>query len=118
MNKEPMQPSRFSAKEIVEQLLSDGSVSVRIGAEALSYLKRLISQQKYEQEKVLRAAGLLPISEVQRIRYSYDEDSGVCKITLSNPVRFEVLDPAVTPAVEKLKEELTDLSTVVRTEQC
>lgn len=100
-----METTRFSAREIVEQLLAEGTVSIRIGLDALTYLKRLVSQQKYEQEKVLRESGLLSANEVQRIRYFFDKDTGVCKITLSNPVRFEVIDPAVTPVVERLKEE-------------
>lgn len=107
-----MEATRFSAREIVEQLLAEGTVSIRIGLDALTYLKRLVSQQKYEQEKVLRESGLLSANEVQRIRYTFDKDTGVCRITLSNPVRFEVIDPAVTPAVERLKEEAQSVAAV------
>lgn len=84
-------PAHISVSQILDQLLVSSSVTILCAPEAQEIIRRLISQAKYDQESRLKRAGLMEAGEKQKLRFTYNEKKKELKITLNNPLRFEVV---------------------------
>lgn len=84
-------PAHISVSQILDQLLVSSSVTILCAPEAQEIIRRLLSQAKYDQESRLQRAGLLEAGEKQKLRFKYNEKKKELKITLHNPLRFEVV---------------------------